>query len=114
MAEQYLRENAAVLGLQSAELSDLVHKVTRESLSGVTVRYNQFADGIPVYKGEVVVHINNDNRVSMVTANYRPSLALDNLVPAITADQGPPTGSRPSQRHRRLLLRPHRPDHLRL
>jgi uncharacterized repeat protein (TIGR01451 family) len=87
MAEQYLSENAAVLGLRNADLSDLVHKFTRESLSGTTVRYRQFVDGIPVYKGEVVVHINTDNKVSIVTANYRPSISLDSAVPAITAEQ---------------------------
>ncbi len=86
MAEQYLRENAAVLGLQGPNLADLVHKTTRESLSGATVRYRQFVGDIPVYKGEVVVHINNDNQVSFVTANYRPSLAL-NTVPTITAEE---------------------------
>lgn len=87
MAEQYLRENAAVLGLQSPDLSDLVHKTTRQSLSGTTVRYRQFAGQIPVYKGEVVVHINNSNQVTLVTSNYRPSLALDNLSPTLTADE---------------------------
>ena len=86
MAEQYLSENAAVLGLGHADLSDLVHKATRESLSGTTVRYRQFVGDVPVYKGEVVVHINNENHVSMVTANYRPSLSLD-LVPSITAEE---------------------------
>ena len=87
MAEQYLQENAAVLGLQSADLADLVHKFTRESVSGSTVRYRQFVGNIPVYKGEVVVHINNNNQVSFVTANYRPSLDINNLVPAISASE---------------------------
>ncbi|MFZ0547089.1 MAG: PepSY domain-containing protein [Candidatus Promineifilaceae bacterium] len=87
MAEQYLRENAVVLGLRSAELNDLVHKATRESLSGATVRYRQFVGDIPVYKGEVDVHINNNNEVTLFMANYRPSLALDNLVPTISAEE---------------------------
>jgi Zn-dependent metalloprotease len=87
MAEQYLRDNAAVLGLQSVELSDLVHKTTRQSLSGVTVRFRQFAGQIPVYKGEMVVHINNNNQVTLVTSNYRPSLALDSFAPTLSADE---------------------------
>jgi Zn-dependent metalloprotease len=86
MAEQYLSENADTLGLQYADLSDLVHKSTRDGLTGTTVRYRQFVGEVPVYKGEVVVHINNDNLISLVTANYRPDLALD-LVPSISADE---------------------------
>lgn len=87
MAEQYLRENAPYLGLDFPDLSNLQHKATREDLSGATVRYRQFVGDIPVYKGEIVVHINNNNnKVSLVTANYRPSLAVD-TVPAITGEE---------------------------
>lgn len=86
MARQYLRANAAALGLNDPALGDLVHRFTRQSLSGTTVRFTQTVGGIPVYQGEVIVHINNQTVVTLVSSQYQAQAALASLVPTLTAE----------------------------
>lgn len=84
MARQYLRENAGLLGFQSASLKDLVHQFTREGLSGATVRFQQTMAGMPVYGGEVVVHINPHNVVTYVINDYKSRLAAVETTPTVS------------------------------
>jgi predicted small secreted protein len=80
MARQYLRENAALLRLQS-DLSDLQHTRTIETPGGYHVRFRQVSDGFPVYDSEVVVTINRKNAVNFVMNNYQPQVSLvDNTI----------------------------------
>lgn len=85
MARQYLRENAALLHLQSPDLSDLAHTVTRLGPSGPTVRFQQVVNGIPVYKSDVVVHLNNAHTVTFVASEYKSTLAAPTRAATLTA-----------------------------
>ncbi len=85
MARQYLRENASLLHLKAPDLGDLTHRVTRLSHSGATVRFTQLVEGIPVYKSEIAVHINNDNTVTYVTNDYKSMVSAIDLTPTLAA-----------------------------
>ncbi|MCA9983206.1 MAG: hypothetical protein KDE59_02885, partial [Anaerolineales bacterium] len=75
-ARQFLSAHQAELGLAGPDLADLELKAIREGLTGTTVRFRQYLAGIPVYKAEIAVHINRDNRVTFVDSSYRPDLQL--------------------------------------
>ena len=75
-ARQFLSAHRAELGLAEPDLADLELKAIREGLTGTTVRFRQYLAGIPVYKAEIAVHINRENRVTFVDSSYRPALQL--------------------------------------
>lgn len=77
MAEQYLRENAALLRLQAADLNDLEYNFLRQGPAGTTVRFQQVVNGIPVYKSVIAVHINHHNQITYVTNDYKSNLTLN-------------------------------------
>ncbi len=83
MAEQYLSENVDFLQLGSASLADIEQRMTRQSLSGATVRYAQFVDAVPVYKAEIVVHVNNNNLVTYVINDYKSNLKAVDTKPTL-------------------------------
>ena len=87
MARQYLQENASLLHLNDSKLADLQHRHTRESLSGYTVRFDQYVAGIPVYKGNIAVHINQQNVVTYVANDYKPTANLARKQAAISSAQ---------------------------
>jgi hypothetical protein len=87
MAEQYLAKNSANLHLLEADLSDLSHRVTRESLSGPVVRYTQDVSGVPVYKAEIAVHINNYDLVTFVTSSYKSTVDIDSVTPTLSRSE---------------------------
>lgn len=88
MAEEYLRANTSLLQLKNSDLSDLRHQFTHESLAGATVRYDQTYNGVPIYKSQVVVHINNESKVSYVMSDYVQTLKGINTTPRISAELG--------------------------
>lgn len=83
MAEEYLQAQVGLLQLNKADLSDLEHRFTRQGPSGYTVRYDQFVDQVPVYNGEIAVHINNQNIVSFVANNYKTAVSIDDPIPTL-------------------------------
>jgi len=85
MAKQYLRENAAVLGIKP-DLSDLTHHATRETRGGHHVRFNQTFGGYQVYQGEITVTINRDNVVTFVANGYRQDINLEIKPPAVSRE----------------------------
>ncbi|MCA9948130.1 MAG: immune inhibitor A [Anaerolineales bacterium] len=87
MADQYLSENADQLHLRSVSLADINHRMTREGLAGATVRYTQSVDAVPVYKAEIVVHINNDSLVTYVINDYKSDLKAVDTNPTLSAEQ---------------------------
>ena len=84
MARQYLRENASVLGLRSAELDDLVHHATREGRAATTVRFKQQISGVRVYGAEITVSIDHNNVVNCVMNTYKPA-SLTSAAPVTSA-----------------------------
>ena len=85
MARQYLSANAAQLHLKSNTLDDLVYRVMRQGPSGTVVRFTQQVAGVPVYQAEIAVHINNQNRVTAVTSQYKEGAALNSVAPTLAA-----------------------------
>jgi Fungalysin/Thermolysin Propeptide Motif len=89
-ARQFLMNYRATLGLEKADLSDLVYKTSRKGLSGTVVRFNQLFNGIQVYGAEVTVSIDNENRVQFVMSSYNHGLTdvfTLAVIPAQTAKQ---------------------------
>ena len=82
-ARQYLAYAATSLGLAHADLSDLQLKAVRKGLTGYTVRFQQFYEGIPVYKGEIAVHVGHDEVITFVSSMYRPELDLNTQAPVL-------------------------------
>ena len=87
MARQHLRENRELLQLKSADLADLRHHATRSRIGGVTVRLRQHVDGIPVYRAEIAVSLNDDNEVTLVMNDFKPGASLTETAPSLTAEQ---------------------------
>ncbi len=87
MARQFLRENRELLHLGSADLADLSHHATRQRIGGVTVRLRQHAGGIPVYRAEIAVSLNDDNEVTLVMSSYQPGVDLAGAVSALSSEQ---------------------------
>ncbi|MDX1436516.1 MAG: proprotein convertase P-domain-containing protein, partial [Anaerolineales bacterium] len=87
MAAEFLRSRSASLGLKSALLNDLEHSFTHSGPAGHTVRFDQFYAGIPVYRGEIAVHLNHENTVTFVANNYQVNTAVAELAPGVTAAQ---------------------------
>ena len=86
MARQYLQENSALFRL-SADLSELEHRMTRETPGGYHVRFLQQIAGYPVYGADIVVTIDRHNRVNFVMNSTRPLAKLDDSTPAVSLDE---------------------------
>lgn len=87
MARQFLREHTALLGLRSADLSDLVHHSTRSGRAGHNVRFEQTTLGVPVHGSRTVIHISPNNTVTQVANGYRPQAVLSSAAPLVSAAQ---------------------------
>lgn len=82
MARQYLRDRAALLGLDDLELADLRHHATREAPQATVVRFRQHVGDVPVYGAEVTVTLHGD-RVVFVMNTYEPGITVD-TTPSLT------------------------------
>ena len=49
---------AHLVGINSKQIGDFKLSFVRKSLSGETLRFQQMMNNVPVYKSEIVVHIN--------------------------------------------------------
>ena len=85
MARQYLSENAALQHMQT-DIADLQHTSMRETPGGYHVRFQQTIGDYPVYKSDIVVNINRQNKVTIVMSNYKPLARLDGATPSISLD----------------------------
>ncbi len=79
VARQYLSENSGMFQMKG-NLSDL-SKIESHTTHNVShIRLQQSVNDIPVYRGEVVVSVNNENVVTFVTNNYRTHLDVNTTV----------------------------------
>lgn len=85
-ARQFLISYAGVLGLEKPDLSDLVLKASRTSLSGTVVRFNQVHQGYTVYGAEVTVNLDKGSRVQFVMSSYKHHLDDSPQQEIISAD----------------------------
>ncbi|MDJ0941896.1 MAG: M36 family metallopeptidase [Kiloniellales bacterium] len=90
IADGYLRANLTLLGLDSADLDDYeVTDSVYSAVSGVTHIYlRQRHQGLPVYNGQLQVHIARDGRISGINNAFVPGLArlAKSAVPVMTAE----------------------------
>ena len=75
-AQNYLRSNYRVLGLQFPDLSDLRHHATRSSDAGDVVRFRQYVGAYPLLEAEVTVSISPNNHIQMVQSTYYGDVKL--------------------------------------
>ena len=84
-AKEYLRNYGGVLGLSNPNLDDLQTRHVREGLGSATVRFDQFFKGVPVYKGELVLNISENNKVTYVINDYKAIAANFDVTPGLSA-----------------------------
>ncbi len=79
MAEQFLRENYAMLHLQK-DLIDLKFTGIRETPGGYHVHFTQYIGELPVEKSDVNVTINRNNKVVFLASGYKVQYGTKNSV----------------------------------
>ena len=89
VALSYLRDHADLLGLGLDDLEDLeVADVVPSEASGAIHYYlRQLVDGLPVYNGQIQVHLDRDGRVLSVNNDFLPDVrhALAGRKPSLDA-----------------------------
>jgi extracellular elastinolytic metalloproteinase len=90
VALSFLRGHADLLGLSQADLAEIeVTDVVPSEASGAVHLYlRQQADGLPVYNGQIQVHLDAENRVLSVSNDFLPDLGsgFAEPKPALAAD----------------------------
>jgi zinc metalloprotease ZmpB len=81
-ARAFLGERISLLKIQTAAL-DLRTEQIQNVPGGVHVRFRQHFNGIPVYRGDVVVSLNARNEVGMVCTNAQDDILLPSTTPSI-------------------------------
>jgi len=109
VAQRYLRDHAAALGLTDADLATL-HREGRTTTDGLSVlRWRQVVDGIPTFDSGVSVAVDRFGRVINVTGDPAHGLGLTDITPSISAAaalrvlQSTVGGDRPNGYHASLV-----------
>jgi subtilisin-like proprotein convertase family protein len=77
IAEQFLTAHAGELGLSAGAIgSELDLAYEKESPSGTHLRWNQEVNGVPVWRSEIVVKVDQAGRVTSVQNNLRPNVKI--------------------------------------
>ncbi len=82
IAKTYLLENKKLLKMKD-DLQDLEFGETKKSPAGSHVSFNQKYKGFPVFRSDIVVSINNENRVTMVMNGYMPDITIPSTQPSV-------------------------------
>ena len=85
-ARSFLSERKGQLKVQPQE-ADLKAEQVQIVPGGSHVRFRQLFNGIPLYHGDVVVSLNVNNEVGMVSTNARDDIALQSTVPSFASDR---------------------------
>jgi bacillolysin len=84
VVRNFLNENKDVFRMRDAE-GELRIRSDEVDQSGLrTIRFAQQHDGIPVYGGDLVAHLDGDGALTSVNGNYLPEISVD-TTPAIPA-----------------------------
>lgn len=84
IATDFLKENHHLLHIP-AHLNDLQIEQNQESLAGFHLRMRQHFHKLPVFNGEVEVHLNKKHMISLIHSNYLADINL-NTTPALTKE----------------------------
>jgi len=89
IALEFLRSNFDLLGLQPEDINEFeITDTVKSSASGAThIYFRQKYQGLPVYNGQLQIHVNRDGRISSVTNAFIPYLgaSLQSTRAAISA-----------------------------
>ncbi|MBI4547216.1 MAG: M36 family metallopeptidase [Ignavibacteriae bacterium] len=86
MARQYLQKQSKTLRLNKS-LRDLKTERVQESPMGYHVTFQQTYENIPVYRSDIVVTIDRNNKVVFTVNNYKPNLKLRTITAKISDSQ---------------------------
>lgn len=78
-ARQYLENHRVMLGVES---STLLTESVIQIPGGAHVRFLQHVNGVPVYRGDLVVSLNESNQVGMIINNFKRGLSPASTVPS--------------------------------
>lgn len=84
-ARNYFREESAKYKMTYAQADALKHVVTQRSKAATHVRLQQTYQNIPVYGGEIVVSLNDQDEITMVVNEQKQRIYLQNLNPSLTS-----------------------------
>ncbi|MEK9136837.1 MAG: PepSY domain-containing protein, partial [Bacteroidota bacterium] len=83
IARTYLQQNGDAFQILNPAASLRTDQV--QSVAGSShVRFTQTYEGIPIFRGDVVVSINDANQVSMVINNAKTAISLGTTTPSIS------------------------------
>lgn len=90
VADRFVRDHVQLLGLVAADLSDYeVTDTVHSRVTGATHIYlRQRYKEIPVYNGQMQIHVNRDGRIIAVNNSFVPNLAkaVAHTEPGVDAD----------------------------
>ena len=85
IAREWIEAHSKELNLKQTDNFKL--SFVRKSLSGETLRFQQMMNNVPIFKSEIVVHINPSNEISYSTNSIKANLQRINTSPSITEEE---------------------------
>jgi Zn-dependent metalloprotease len=85
IADQFLSDNRELFGI-SEDASDLVFVETKERRGIKHIKYQQQYEELSIIGAEIVVHIDQANRVQMVNGSYNPDFEVETVESPISED----------------------------
>jgi len=79
----FFKENTDLFGISEPEKELKNISVLRDNLSMTHIKYQQQIDNIPIYQGQLVVHLNTDGSIESVNGRYYPTPIVKSI-PAIS------------------------------
>jgi hypothetical protein len=84
VARAFLRAHRDALGMVDVDASVRTEQI-QSAPGGWHVRFLQQYRGVPVFRGDIVVSANSENRVGMVVNNMRADVSVASTTPALNA-----------------------------
>jgi Zn-dependent metalloprotease len=72
-AERFLEENKSLFRISQPKKEFLLKELNTDSLGMRHVKFSQCYKKVPVWAGEIIVHINRQNEITTVTASCQPT-----------------------------------------
>jgi len=77
VADQFVKEYSAYFGVADPEKDLSFFKRSSDSLGMTHLRYGQNYNGVPVFGGQIIVHLDNSNAVNSANGNIVPDISID-------------------------------------
>ena len=86
IASQFIQEYGGYFGLTNPAEELSLTKINTDELGMTHVRYNQKHNGVPVFGGQIIVHLNQNLSVASVNGRAIPDISVDTQ-PEVSQDQ---------------------------